>query len=91
VSQKLRLWLRLEVAGRRWLIWLVLVFIALVAVEIGIALLPHDVLNTWLQYEEKSNGIREPPPRGLPAGLLSSPVELEIDDSEPLVNSVRSA
>jgi hypothetical protein len=35
------------------------VFIALVGFEIVEALLPHHVQNTFLRYQEKSNGARE--------------------------------
>lgn len=38
---------------------LALAFAALVAFEIGEALLPHQVQNTILKYQEKSNGSRE--------------------------------
>jgi hypothetical protein len=36
-----------------------LAFVALLAFEIGEALLPHQVQNTILKYQEKSNGSRE--------------------------------
>jgi hypothetical protein len=65
IMDRMLLWLRLEGAGRKWIIWLVLVFVLVVAFEIGVALLPHHVLNTWLRYEEKSNGIREYFPNGV--------------------------
>jgi hypothetical protein len=40
-----------------------MVFLLFVAVEITLASLPHKVLNTYLKYEEKSNGIKESEPR----------------------------
>jgi hypothetical protein len=49
----------LEVIGRKWIVVVALVFLALVAFEIVVALLPHQAQNTILKYEEKSNGIRE--------------------------------
>jgi UPF0716 family protein affecting phage T7 exclusion len=48
--------LRGAVAGRKWIIWVALLFLVLVAYWIGVSLLPHHVLNTLRQYEEKSNG-----------------------------------
>lgn len=55
--------LRMEWAfyGRRirLAVILALAFAALVAFEIGEALLPHQVQNTILKYQEKSNGSRE--------------------------------
>jgi hypothetical protein len=53
------LWLRIEFLGRKWLVVIAAVFVLLIAFEIGEALLPHRVLNTKLEYEEKSNGVRE--------------------------------
>ena len=61
IMNRVLLWLRLDFAGRKWIIWIVLVCLLLVAFEIGVALLPHHVLNMALEYEEKSNGIREFP------------------------------
>jgi hypothetical protein len=61
IMNRVLLWLRLDFAGRKWIIWIVLVCLLLVACEIGVALLPHHVLNMALEYEEKSNGIREFP------------------------------
>jgi hypothetical protein len=58
-----RRWLALEwaVYGRRVrVVFVVLVlFAAGLAFEVTEALLPHNVQNTKLKYEEKSNGIRE--------------------------------
>jgi hypothetical protein len=53
------LWLRLQVARRKWILWVSLVIVALVALQIVLMLLPHHDLNTLLQYEEQSNGVRE--------------------------------
>jgi len=61
IMDRVLLWLRCEVAGRKWILWIALLLVLAVAFEIGVALLPHHVLNTLLQYEEKSNGIREYP------------------------------
>jgi hypothetical protein len=56
-------WLRLETVGRKWkwIILIVLAFLAFVTFEVVYASLPHSVLNTRLKYEEKSNGLREFP------------------------------
>ncbi|HEV7162991.1 MAG TPA: hypothetical protein VGN25_07035 [Solirubrobacteraceae bacterium] len=43
-----------------------LLLLLLVAVQIGVSLLPHHVLNAMLQVEEKSNGVQEVP-AGVPA------------------------
>jgi hypothetical protein len=60
VAERL-LWLRLQVARRKWILWISLVVVALVALQIVLTLLPHHDLNTLLQYEEQSNGVRESP------------------------------
>jgi hypothetical protein len=58
---------------RRWLRWgwafygrripvaavIALAFLAAIGFEVGEALLPHEVLNTKLKYQEQSNGLRE--------------------------------
>ncbi len=49
--------LRTAIAGRKkWIVWVVLLLAVLIAYWIGVSLLPHHVLNTLQQYEEKSNG-----------------------------------
>jgi hypothetical protein len=53
------LWLRLQVARRKWILWVSLAIVALVALQIVLMLLPHHDLNMLLQYEEQSNGVRE--------------------------------
>lgn len=55
------LWLRLALARRKWILWVALLVALAVALQIGLTLLPHHVLNTLLEYEEKSNGVRELP------------------------------
>jgi uncharacterized protein involved in exopolysaccharide biosynthesis len=60
--------LRGAVAERKWIIWVAVVFVLLVVFQIGLSLLPHHVLNTMLQFEEKSNGVRE-----LPNGVKAVP------------------
>ena len=58
----LLLWLRREVAERKWIVWVALLFVALAAVSIGITLLaPHHAVNTFLQYGEKANGRESAP------------------------------
>jgi hypothetical protein len=64
--------LRLALAGRKWILWLALLFLLLILWWVGLALLPHNVLNTLLQYEEKSNGLRNPPIRNAPAMIAFS-------------------
>ena len=53
--------LRAVLAGRKWIIWVALAFVLLVAWWVTVSMLPHHVLNTFLQYEEKANGTREFP------------------------------
>jgi uncharacterized protein involved in exopolysaccharide biosynthesis len=53
------LWLRSEVAKRKWIVWVALLCVLVLALGIAVALLPHHVLNTLLQIEEQSNGSRE--------------------------------
>lgn len=55
------LWLRRQVARRKWILWVSLVILALVALQIVLMLLPHHDLNGLVQYEEQSNGVRESP------------------------------
>jgi hypothetical protein len=54
-------WLRCELAGHKWIVWIALLLLLGVVFQIGLALLPHHVLNTLLEVEEKSNGVREFP------------------------------
>jgi hypothetical protein len=58
VTERL-LWLRFEVARRKWILWVSLVVLALVVLQIVLMLVPHHDLNTLVQYEEQSNGVRE--------------------------------
>jgi len=60
-------WLRIEVVGRKWLLIAIIVVAVLVVIQIGVTLLPHHVLKTFSQFEEKSNGISEVP-HGLTKG-----------------------
>jgi hypothetical protein len=55
------LWLRLQVARRKWILWVSLAIAALVALQIVLMLLPHHDLNALLQFEEQPNGVRESP------------------------------
>ncbi len=52
-------WLRALLAGRKWIVWVALVFLLLIAVQIGVSLLPHHVINTLREFEEKPNGVQE--------------------------------
>ncbi len=58
----LPLWLRREVAERKWIVWVALAFVLLAAVSVGVTLLvPHHAVNTFLQYGEKANGRESAP------------------------------
>jgi uncharacterized protein involved in exopolysaccharide biosynthesis len=59
VSQSSLRRLRSEVAQRKWIVWVALLCVLVLALGITIALLPHHVLNALLQIEEQSNGTRE--------------------------------
>jgi hypothetical protein len=60
-ASELLLWLRATVAGRKWILWVSLLVLALVAFQIVLMLLPHHDLNTLTQYEEQANGVRHAP------------------------------
>jgi hypothetical protein len=53
--------LRALLAGRRWIVWVALAILVLVAIQIGVSLLPHHVINTLRQFEEKPSGVQEGP------------------------------
>jgi hypothetical protein len=65
---------RMVLAERKWILWVVLVLVVLVAYWVGVSLLlPHHVLSSLHQYEEKPNGLdNQPPVRNAPAVLLLS-------------------
>ena len=48
-------------ARRKWIVWVALVILVLVVVQIGVSLLPHHVINTLRQFEEKPDGVQEGP------------------------------
>ncbi len=54
-------WLRALLARRKWIVWVALVILVLIAVQIGVSLLPHHVINTLQEFEEKPNGVQEGP------------------------------
>jgi hypothetical protein len=54
-------WLHLQVAQRKWILWVSLLVLALVAFQLVLMLLPHHDLNTLTQYEEQANGVRQAP------------------------------
>jgi hypothetical protein len=61
-SSVLLLWLRREAAERKWIVWVALLFVVLAGVSIGVTLLvPHHVVNTFLQYGEQANGRESAP------------------------------
>jgi ABC-type Fe3+ transport system permease subunit len=53
--------LRALLARRKWIAWVALVILVLVAIQIGVSLLPHHVINTLREFEEKPNGVQEGP------------------------------
>jgi hypothetical protein len=68
VLDRVLLWLRPIVIGRKWVFWVAFVLAVLVLVQIGLSLLPHHDLNTLLKYEENPDGVRE-----LPNGSRAGP------------------
>jgi uncharacterized protein involved in exopolysaccharide biosynthesis len=59
VSERSSLGLRAEVARHKWIVWVALLCVLVLALGVTIALLPHHVLDTLLQIEEQTNGSRE--------------------------------
>ncbi len=53
--------LRALLARRKWIVWVALVILVLVAIQIGVSLLPHHVIDTLRQFENKPNGVQEGP------------------------------
>ncbi len=53
--------LRVLLARRKWIVWVALAILVLVIVQIGVSLLPHHVINTLRQFEEKPDGVQERP------------------------------
>jgi hypothetical protein len=53
--------LRALLARRKWIVWVALVILVLVAIQIGVSLLPHHVINTLREFEDKPNGVQEGP------------------------------
>ena len=60
--------LRLAIGERKWILWVIIATVLIVAWFIVVALLPHHVVNTLQSYEEQANGLRE-----TPRGLSKSP------------------
>jgi hypothetical protein len=63
--RRFKLFALLESTKAKWIALILALFLLLIAFEITPASLPHKVLNTYLKYEEKSNGIREYFPNGI--------------------------
>jgi hypothetical protein len=59
LMDRVLIWLRLTIAQRKWIIWVALLVLVLVLAQIVLELVPHHALNTFLQLEEKSNGVQE--------------------------------
>ncbi len=53
--------LRDLLARRKWIVWVALVILVLVVIQIGVSLLPHHVINTLREFEEKPNGVQQGP------------------------------
>ena len=57
--------LRFAIQQRRWILWLILAAVLILAWFVLVALLPHHVVSTLQHYEEQANGLHEAP-RGDP-------------------------
>ena len=53
--------LRLAIDERKWILWVLILLVIVLAWFIAVALLPHHVINTIRHYEEQPNGVREYP------------------------------
>jgi hypothetical protein len=53
--------LRLAIEQRKWLLWVIIAVVLVVAWIVVVSLLPHHLINTIRHYEEQPNGVREPP------------------------------
>jgi type II secretory pathway component PulM len=60
--------LRLVVDERKWILWVAIALIVVIAWFVIVALLPHHVVETIKHYEEQPNGQRE-----YPAGARETP------------------
>jgi hypothetical protein len=49
--------LRALIAERKWILWVAVAVVLIAAWWIGVSLVPHHVLNSLVQYEEKSNNV----------------------------------
>jgi len=52
---------RLLIDERKWILWVALAVILLIAWFVIVALLPHHVVDTIKHLEEQPNGVREYP------------------------------
>lgn len=53
--------LRLLIDRRKWVLWVAIAVVLIVAWFVLVALLPHHVVDTLRHYEEQPNGVREYP------------------------------
>lgn len=53
--------LRLILDERKWILWVAVAALVLIAWFVFVALLPHHVVDTLKRYEEQPNGLREYP------------------------------
>lgn len=54
--------LRVQIDERKWILWVSIAVILVVAWFVVVALLPHHVVDSLKHYEEQPNGLREYPP-----------------------------
>jgi hypothetical protein len=53
--------LRLVIDERKWILWVAIAAVVVLAWFVAVALLPHHVVDTLKRYEEQPNGLREYP------------------------------
>jgi hypothetical protein len=53
--------LRLMIDERKWILWVAIAAVIVIAWFVVVGLLPHHVLDTIKHYEEQPNGVREYP------------------------------
>jgi hypothetical protein len=53
--------LRLMIDARKWILWVAIAVVVVIAWFVFVALLPHHVVDTLKHYEEQPNGLREYP------------------------------
>jgi hypothetical protein len=51
--------LRLAIGHRKWLLWVMIAGVLVIAWFVAVSFLPHHVVNSLQHYEEQANGLHE--------------------------------